>query len=57
VEIGHRSASVCHLSNIARILGRKLRWDPVQEIFPDDPEANQYLDRARRKPWELPASV
>lgn len=57
VEIGHRSATVCHLGNIARTLGRKLKWDPAKEVFPDDPEANQHLDRARRKPWELPASV
>ena len=45
VEIGHRSATVCHLGNIARWAGRKLRWDPVKEIFPDDAEANAYLDR------------
>jgi predicted dehydrogenase len=57
VEIGHRSITVCHLGNIARWVGRKLRWDPVKEIFPGDAEANQYLDRARRKPYELPESV
>jgi predicted dehydrogenase len=57
VETGHRSATVCHLGNIARILGRRLVWDPVREVFPDDAEANQYLDRARRKPWELPDKV
>ena len=57
IEIGHRSTTVCHLGNIARWVGRKLRWDPVKEIFPDDPEANQYLDRERRKPWTLPTSV
>jgi len=51
VEIGHRSTTVCHLGNIARWTGRKLRWDPVKETFPDDPEANKLLDRARRKPW------
>jgi len=45
------------LGNIARWAGRKLRWDPVKEIFPDDPDANQYLDRQRRKPYELPESV
>ena len=28
VEIGHRSATVCHLGNIARWTGRRLRWDP-----------------------------
>ncbi len=57
VEIGHRSATVCHLGNIARRLGRRLRWDPVKETFPDDTEANTYLDRSRRKPYQLPQSV
>lgn len=56
-ETGHRSATVCHLGNIARILGRKLKWDPMKETFGDDAEANQYLDRVRRKPWSLPDSV
>lgn len=54
VEIGHRSITVCHLANIVRQLGRRLRWDPEQEIFPDDAEANEYLDRPRRAGWELP---
>lgn len=54
VEIGHRSTTVCHLGNIARWAGRKLRWDPVTETFPDDPQANTYLDRERRKPYTLP---
>jgi predicted dehydrogenase len=57
VEIGHRTATVCHLGNIARWTGRRLRWDPVQETFPDDAEANQLLDRQRRKPYELPETV
>lgn len=56
-EIGHRSSTVCHLGNIARWVGRKLRWDPVREIFPDDEEANQYLDIVRRKPYELPNPI
>ncbi len=57
VECGHRSATVCHLANIARILGRKLRWDPVKEEFPGDAEANTYVDRDRRKGYELPETV
>jgi predicted dehydrogenase len=56
VEIGHRSATVCHLGNIARWTGKRLKWDPVQEKF-DDAEANTYLDRVRRKPYELPENV
>jgi len=57
VEIGHRSSTVCHLGNIARWAGRRLKWDPVKEIFPDDPEANEYLDRKRRKPYTLPETI
>jgi predicted dehydrogenase len=51
VEIGHRSAIVCHLGNIVRWVGRPLRWDPEREIFPGDDEANSYLDRPRRAPY------
>lgn len=54
VEIGHRSAVVCHLGNIARWVGRPLRWDPEKEVFPGDDEANQFLDRPRRTGYELP---
>ena len=57
VEIGHRSATVCHLGNIAHWAGRRLRWDPVGECFPDDPDANVHLDRPRRKPYALPEKV
>ncbi len=57
VEIGHRSATVCHLGNIARWTGRKLRWDPVKEEFVGDQEANQFLDRERRKPWVAPEKI
>jgi predicted dehydrogenase len=54
VEIGHRSISVCHLANIARLVGHKLRWDPEKELFIGDDDANTYLDRPKRKGWELP---
>jgi len=57
VEIGHRSAVICHLGNIARWVGRKLRWDPEQEVFPGDAEANRYLDRPQRKPYQIPYPV
>ena len=54
VEIGHRSISVCHLVNITREMGRKLKWDPVKETFPEDAEASKLLDRPRRAGFELP---
>jgi predicted dehydrogenase len=54
VEIGHRSVSLGHLSNIARKLNRKLRWDPEKEQFVGDAEADLLADRPRRKGYELP---
>lgn len=57
VEIGHRSITVCHLANITRELGRRLRWDPEKESFVGDEEASTYLDRPRRKGYELPDPV
>jgi len=57
VEIGHRSATVCHLGNIARWTGRRMKWDPVKEVFPDDAEANDHLDRKRREGYELPEVI
>jgi hypothetical protein len=57
VEIGHRSASICHMLNIARLVGRNLKWDPVKEEFVGDAEANTYLSRPARKGYELPKTV
>lgn len=54
VEIGHRSISVCHLVNITREAGRKLKWNPDTEQFEGDAEANKLLDRPRRAGYELP---
>ena len=53
VAIGHRSSTLCHLCNIARWTNRKLRWNPAEEVFVGDAEANKYLDRERRKAYEL----
>jgi predicted dehydrogenase len=57
VEIGHRSISVCHLANITRWVGRRLKWDPAKEQFIGDDEANKFVNRPRRKGYELPTSV
>jgi predicted dehydrogenase len=53
-EVGHRSATVCHMANIALRLGRKLRWDHVAEQFIGEgaSEANTYLSRVMRKPYD-----
>lgn len=52
-EIGHRSVTVCHIGNIAMRLGRRLEWDPVKEQFVNDEEANRWLWRPYRAPWQL----
>ncbi len=56
VEIGHRSVTLCHLANITRLAGRPLRWDPQREVFVGDDEANGYLERPRRRGFELPTA-
>ncbi|NLX96787.1 MAG: transposase [Rhodopirellula sp.] len=53
VEIGHRTASLCHLGNIVMLLKRKLQWNPRAERFVNDAEANQMLNRPMRTPWQL----
>jgi hypothetical protein len=54
LETGIRTAEICHTLNIARYLGRNLKWDPVKEEFVGDTEANQLLRREHRKGFELP---
>ena len=51
-EIGHRSASLCHLGVIAIRLGRKLKWDAAKQEVIGDAEANKWLRRPYRAPWD-----
>jgi hypothetical protein len=53
VEVSHRSASLCHLGNIAIKLQEKLRWDPKGEKFvgSQSDEANALIDRPARDSW------
>ncbi|MCG8450906.1 MAG: hypothetical protein MI725_15170, partial [Pirellulales bacterium] len=53
IERAHRTATVCHLANIAYWLNRSIRWDPVREEILGDPEASRWLDRPRREPWSI----
>jgi predicted dehydrogenase len=52
-EVGHRANSVCVTHHIAMKLNRALRWDPAQERFENDSEANELLDYQHRAPWTL----
>ncbi len=53
VEIGHRTATACHLGNIAMRLGRAIRWDASAEKMIGDDEAQAMTSREYRKPWSL----
>jgi predicted dehydrogenase len=51
VEIGHRACTVCLVSHIAMKLPRQLEWNPEQERFVNDAEANALLSRTQRAPY------
>jgi hypothetical protein len=51
VEIGCRTATVCHLGNFAYWHRGALKWDPQAEQFVGDKEANSWIQRERREPW------
>jgi hypothetical protein len=53
IEAACRSISVGLLGEIAMLLERKVRWDPVKEDFVNDPEASRLLSRPMRAPWHL----
>jgi hypothetical protein len=53
IDAAVRSDTVCHQAEIAMRLGRRLRWDPIHELFVDDEQANRMLTRAMRSPWHL----
>jgi predicted dehydrogenase len=53
VEIGHRTSSICQLSNIAYDLNRPLEWNPVKEKFIQDREANKLRSKKYRKPFKI----
>jgi predicted dehydrogenase len=55
VEIGHRSATVCHLGNIAVRTGKKVVWDPKTQEITGDAELAKWVSRPYREPWKLPA--
>jgi predicted dehydrogenase len=49
--VAHRSGTACIVSWIAMKLGRPLTWDPKQERFVNDEQANSMLARPERAPY------
>jgi len=52
-EVGQRCFTIAHIGNISMLSGRKLKWDPDNERFVNDEQANRMLSRAMRSPWRL----
>jgi len=52
-EVMHYSMSTVHAANICMWLKRDMRYDPVEEEFINDPEANRLRSRAMRQPWTI----
>lgn len=52
VEIGHSTAALCNVANIAYELQRPLLWDAEKEQFTGDDFANMKLDRPYRGKWD-----
>lgn len=53
VEIGHSTCSICTIGNIAHEVGRPLNWDPIQQVFVDDWEANTHLHYTYQNGYSL----
>jgi len=53
IENGARATVVACIGNVAYWTGRKLRWDAASGSFKGDEQANRYLFRPHRKPWDL----
>ncbi len=49
----HRSATACHLANISMRLGRTLLWNFETEQFTSDDEADSWLSRPQRPPYQI----
>lgn len=55
VKTHHKMLCVCHGTNTAMRLGRKLTFDPKTEKFIGDEQANTFLEREQRKGYEIEA--
>jgi predicted dehydrogenase len=53
----HRTMTVCHLCNIALMLGRDVKWDPEKEQFIGDEQATALLTRPRREKFSWEATT
>ncbi|MBC8351808.1 MAG: Gfo/Idh/MocA family oxidoreductase [Planctomycetes bacterium] len=58
INVGHLSATLCHLGNIAARVGRGFEFDPANERALGDADANSLLRREYREGhWGVPMGV
>ena len=57
IKEGHYSCALVHLGNISYRLGRSLEFDPKNERFVNDDEANSMLRREYREPFVVQEKV
>ena len=50
---GYRSCTIVNMGKIALQLGRSLRFDPVEQMFINDEEANRLINPPMRAPWNI----
>jgi predicted dehydrogenase len=51
-EVAHRAQTIVESMTISARLNRKLKWNPVKEVF-DSEAANRMLYREPRAPWRI----
>jgi predicted dehydrogenase len=57
VEIGARSATVCHLGNLAFWLKRPIRWDAGAQRIVGDEQAARWIDQPMRGAYSAPETI
>lgn len=53
ISVGHRSATVCHLGNIAVRTGKSIQWNPKTQTIDGDAEAAKWLTKEYREPYRI----
>jgi len=53
VEMGIRCDTICHMTNVAVLTGRVIKWDPKSEQIVGDAEAARMITRPYRKEWKV----
>lgn len=54
IEKGAFSTIIAHCANISHRTGSRVVYDPNTRQFVDNPEADKYLSKTYRSPWQFP---